>query len=144
VDLEPAPGLFQHVQDVPLGDALLHPPSEDRGGPLAGGDDRLVGSEQQDPCLFELVFDLRAVVGDPGQPVDGLADHGLEPSIAACCFGEQVVDATVPGDRQVELGVGGAVAAPVQVGAPGLDVVEVRHDHHAVRQAPLAGRELAR
>ncbi|HST83375.1 MAG TPA: hypothetical protein VLL08_16710 [Kineosporiaceae bacterium] len=88
VDLEAAPGLFEHVQDVPLGDALFHPPGQDVRGPAAGHRDALIGGEQQDSGLLEFVFDLRAVVGESGDPVHGFADHDVEAAVGAFGLGE--------------------------------------------------------
>src|SRR5690606_39207222 len=34
---QPAPGLLQHVEHIPLGDGLLDPPSQDRCSTLADG-----------------------------------------------------------------------------------------------------------
>jgi len=103
VDLEATPGLLQHVEDVPLGDALLHPPGQDTGGASPSHRDPLVGGEKQDPGLLEFVFDLRSVVGGSGDPVDGLTDHDVEAPVGSFCLGQQVVDAAVARDRQVEL-----------------------------------------
>jgi hypothetical protein len=40
-----------------------------------------VGGQQRDPGLPQLVLDLRAEVGDAGEPVHGLADHRDEPAV---------------------------------------------------------------
>jgi hypothetical protein len=48
--LEPAPGFLFQLEPVPLRDALLDPPDQDRGGGHALDVDRLVGGEQRDPA----------------------------------------------------------------------------------------------
>jgi len=45
------PGLFLDLEPVPLGDALLHPADQQRGGVHAADVDRLVRGEQRDPGL---------------------------------------------------------------------------------------------
>jgi len=87
------PGQLEHVDDVPLGDGLLDPAGQDRGGPsppwpnaqprhgIRG--DAFVGDQQGDAGLLELVFDLGAEVGDPRQPVDRFADDRDEPPVRA-------------------------------------------------------------
>ena len=97
---EAIPGQLQHVQDVPLGDGLLDPAGQYRvgflrpagGGAAEAGDqvgvDALVDSEQRHLGLFQFPFDAGADAGDPGDPVDRLADHGDEPPVGAVGFGE--------------------------------------------------------
>jgi hypothetical protein len=88
------------------------------------------------------MLDLGSVVGDAGDPVHGLADHDVETPVGSLRFGEQSVDAAISVNGQIESLVRMATASKVQVGATGLDVEEVRHDHHAVRQPPLTGGQL--
>ncbi|WP_243866781.1 hypothetical protein [Actinophytocola oryzae] len=52
-------------------------------------------------------------------------------------FGQQVSDAAVAGDGDVELLVAGLAAALVEFEAAGLDVVEVGHDHPGFGQGVL-------
>jgi hypothetical protein len=120
---EPVPGQFEHVQDVPLGDGLLDPAGEDLGGLLGAGAagagqdplgvDPLVGREKDDTSLPELVLDLRAEVAEPSHAFDGLADHGDEPPVGPLGLSEQVCDAAVAGDRDVEALMLGAMTAQV-------------------------------
>jgi hypothetical protein len=76
-----APGQREHVQDVPLGDGLLDAPGQGGRGPAErcgafvetrnrGWVDALVGGQQSDAGLLQLVFDLRAEVGGPRDPLD--------------------------------------------------------------------------
>ncbi len=87
VDLEPVPRAFEHVGDVPLGDALLDAPGEQPGGAFAAQVDRLVGGAQPYAVAFEFVFDVGADVGAAGDPVDGLADHRGEAAAGVLCLG---------------------------------------------------------
>jgi hypothetical protein len=47
----PVPGFLLQLEPVPLCDALLDPPHQDRGGVHAFDVDRLVGGEQRDPRI---------------------------------------------------------------------------------------------
>jgi len=150
---ESFPGQFQHVQHVPLGDGLFHrrvstgsPSSVDLVPGQAGdqvGVDSLVDGQQRDAGLLEFPLDRGADPGDPGDPVDRLAHHRHEPPAWPAGFAEQVVDAAVAGDGDVELGVGGALAALVELHPAGLDVEEVRDDHEPCRQRRAGAVELA-
>ncbi|MFI7639257.1 hypothetical protein [Nonomuraea sp. NPDC049400] len=57
------PGGLQHLDGVPLRDALLDSSGEDRGGALAVQRDGLVGGEQRHASLLQIVFDLGAEEG---------------------------------------------------------------------------------
>ncbi|MEV4638098.1 hypothetical protein AB0J80_12175 [Actinoplanes sp. NPDC049548] len=139
-----APRQLQHVQHVPLGDGLLDAPGQggrcpaERCGAFVeprncGRVDALVGGQQGDAGLLELVLDLRAEVRGPRHPLDRLADHRHEPPIRALSLGEKVGDPADAGDRDVELLVCGAGASAFDTLATGLDVVELRHDHEPGR-----------
>ncbi len=140
---QPAPGLLQHVQHVPLGDGLFDPAGQDRGGPFAGQGSRrvgqirrgdaFVGGQQCHTAVLQAGLDGGADLRDAGEPVDRFADHGHEPAGGLACLVEQVGDAAVAGYGNVELFVGVAVSALVQVEPAGLDVPEERHDHAVVR-----------
>jgi hypothetical protein len=113
VGAEAVPGQLQHLQHVPLGDGLLDPAGQDRGGPLGRpaaaplpgdgpGRERLVGGQQRDAALFQFVFDLGAEVGPASDPFDRLAHHRDEPAVGPGGFGQQIRDAAVAGDRDGE------------------------------------------
>ncbi|MEV5572698.1 hypothetical protein AB0L06_21855 [Spirillospora sp. NPDC052269] len=149
---EGVPGQLQHLQDVPLGDGLLDPAGEDRSrallrppcGRLAEFGHGLVGGQQHDPGLLQLVLDFGAEVGAPRDPLHRLAHHRHEPAVGALGFGEQVLDTSVAGDRDVERLVC-VTAAPVLQGHPaGFDVVEMRDDHAVGGQRVAGAVELAR
>jgi hypothetical protein len=93
VDRGPVPGLLQHVADVPLRHALLDPAGQHLRGGTGPTTDRvegewLVRGDQQHPYLFEPVLDHGAVVGTPGDPVDALTHHHIEPAIRPVGLGE--------------------------------------------------------
>lgn len=67
---EAVPGLLEAFQDVPLGNSLLDPPSQDGRGFLAVEDDWLVGGKESHSCGFEIVFDLGAVISASGDSLD--------------------------------------------------------------------------
>ncbi|MDF2258334.1 hypothetical protein [Streptantibioticus ferralitis] len=149
VDFEARPGLLQHLRDVPLGHTLLNPSRQDlrcRAGLARAGVevDRLVGGEEEHPGLLKAVLDLGGEVGAPGDPLDGLADHHIEAAVRASCLVQQVLDASVPRDRDLELLVRMATASGGQVHAAGFDVVEVCDDHGIVGEHLLAVAQLAR
>jgi hypothetical protein len=100
-----------HLQHIPLGHPLLDPAGEDGGGALARQQDRLVGGKQRHPGLLQLVLDLGAVVGAPGDAVDRLADHCVEAAAGPAGLAEQVGDPAIPGDAEVERLVRGALPA---------------------------------
>nr|WP_232285442.1 hypothetical protein [Saccharomonospora marina] len=143
VDREAVPGLLQHVDDVELGNALLDPAGQQRGGDLrlatvhCGQLKGLIGREQTHPGTLQAVLDGGAVVHVSGGPFDGLADDVVESPIGTFGLGEQVLDAAVTGDRNVELFMRVPTAAGVEVHAPGFDVVEVRDDQSVLGQRAL-------
>nr|WP_236703381.1 hypothetical protein [Lentzea aerocolonigenes] len=98
VGLEPVACALDHVQRVPLGDALLDPPRENRGRVdehVGVEPDGFVCCPQSDVGRLELVLDLCAVVRPAGDAVDLFADDGLEAPVRAGRFSEQIMDATV-------------------------------------------------
>nr|WP_146607842.1 hypothetical protein [Spongiactinospora gelatinilytica] len=131
---QPVPGGFQHLNGVPLGDALLDPARQYRGGALPVERYRLIGGEQRHTEFFQLVFDLGAVEGAAGNTIDGLADDRIEPAIRTTGFGEQILDAAIPGHRDGNTFVRGTETTVFEVFPPGFDVVEVRDDQRAGRQ----------
>ncbi|MFB9831123.1 hypothetical protein [Actinoallomurus acaciae] len=138
---ESVPGQLEHLDDVPLGDGLVDPPGEDRPGSLpgpltasGGRNDGLVGRQEQHAVLLELVLDLRAEVGAASDTVDRFADDGHEAPVGPARLRQQVLDAAVTWDRDVELLMGSAVPAIVQLLAARLHVVEVGHDDVSVRK----------
>ncbi|WP_257231862.1 hypothetical protein [Streptomyces sp. Rer75] len=149
VDLEARPGLLQHLGDVPLGHTLLDPARENlcRGLALAGAavsPDRLVGGQQGHSGLFELVLDLGAEVGGTGDSLHRFADHCIEPAIRAFCFFQQVLDAAVPGDRDLELLVSMTSTTLCEAHTPGFHVVKVNDDQCIFWQDLLAVAQLTR
>ena len=140
---ETVPGQFEHLDDVPLSDRLLNPPGEHRGGALVrppaarargAGREGLVGGEQRDSGLFELVLDLGAEIRAAGDPLDRLGDDRHETAVGPGGPGEQVLDSAVARDGDVELLVGPAGAAFVEVLAAGLHVVEMGDDDEPVQE----------
>ncbi|MFF5992289.1 hypothetical protein [Prauserella flavalba] len=97
----------------------------------------LIGREQTHPGALQAVLDGGAVVHVPGGPFDGLADDVVESPIGTFGLGEQVLDAAVTRDRNVELFMRVPTAAGVEVHAPGFDVVEVRDDQSVLGQRAL-------
>jgi hypothetical protein len=83
VFLEAVPRLLQHLDHVPLGHALFGAAQENLSGAFAAVRlrDRLVGGQQGHPGEFEVVLDLGALVGPPGDAVDRLADDDIEAAI---------------------------------------------------------------
>ena len=94
----------------------------------------LVGGEQRDSALFKLVLDLGAEIGAAGDPLDRLGDDRHEPAIGPGGLGEQVLDAAVARDGDVELLMGPAAAAIVEVLTAGLHVIEMGDDEEPVRE----------
>ena len=62
---------------------------------------------------FQAVLDPGTQVGAPGDAVDRFADDGIEPALGRRRLGEQVVDAVVPVDIDVEAFVGAGRVAGV-------------------------------
>ncbi|WP_324612942.1 hypothetical protein [Streptomyces sp. SBT349] len=143
---EAAPGFLQHLQDVPLGHALLHPAGEDLCGlpcARAGEVDRFVCGEQGDPGGLKTMLDECAEVRAAGHTLDGFADDGIEAGLASLGQCEEVLDAAVAGHGDVEAFVAPPVPPCGQVFAAGLDVVVEADDHDARRQDRLAAAYLA-
>src|SRR5690242_9856077 len=90
------------------------------------------------------MFDLRALVGEPGEPVDRLADDTVETAVRTLRLREHVPDTAVTWNRNVEVLPRGAAAPGVEVFARGLDVPEMQTDLHFLAEDCLAGAQLAR
>ncbi|XMG33866.1 hypothetical protein AMYBAR_002755 [Amycolatopsis bartoniae] len=141
---EAVPGLLQQIHHVELGDALLDPPGEQLGGhlglaPVAGGElERLVRGQQPHAGLFQAVLDGDPVEHMPSGAVDALADHVVESPVGTFGFGQQVSDAAVAGNGNIEQLVEIPAPTGVEVHAAGFHVVEVADDHGLVRQRALA------
>ncbi|MEA5358238.1 hypothetical protein VA596_01715 [Amycolatopsis sp., V23-08] len=150
VDGVAVPRLLQHVDDIELGQGLLHPPREQLSGPLGFASvhqpelERFVGGQQAHSGLFQAVLDGGAVVHVPGSALDRLADDVVEAPIRPLSFGEKVLDSAVTRDGDLELFVGAAAPAGVEVHAPGLDVVKVRDDQAVLGQGALRVPQLTR
>ena len=155
VDFKTAPDQFEHVVDVPLGDGLLDPAGQCRGGPFGwsdvfgeGGDrsavKRLVGGEQGDAGLLQFVFEPEAAIHRAVDALDGFADHCDEPAVGLLGLDEQIGDAAVTGDGDIEVLVPVAPAAELLGGAAGFDVVEVGDDDELVGQRMAGAVQLAR
>jgi hypothetical protein len=114
VGLEPVTRPLDHVEGVPLGDALLDPTGQDvggvdargqPGGARAGHPDGFVGGPQRHPRDLQAMLDQCAEVGAAGDAVDLLADHRGEPGPGGVLgLGQQVVDAAVARDRNRQAG----------------------------------------
>ncbi|MFD4675836.1 hypothetical protein ACFWNN_39330 [Lentzea sp. NPDC058450] len=147
VGLEPVPALFEHLQHVPLGDALLDAPSQHLRRGLRPATDvteleRFVGRDQPHAELLKATLDLVGDVRPPADPPDLLADDDVEPAVRPSGFLKQVVDATVARDRDLEHLVRSTLAARGEVLPARLDVVEVRDDDRVVRQGAVTPVEL--
>jgi hypothetical protein len=92
---EPVPRLLQSLQDIPLGDALLDSPRQDRGRALAVDADRFVRGEQRDTISLQIVLDLGAVVRPTCDAFDRLADDRIESAVGRARLGEQILDSAV-------------------------------------------------
>ena len=62
-----------------------------------------VGGQQRDPGLLQVILDLRAEVGDSGEPVHGLADHRDESTVRVAGLLQQVGDASVAWDGTLNI-----------------------------------------
>ncbi len=102
---------------------------QDLLGTSAGENDRLVRGEHRDAGLFQLPLDGEVLVHLAGDSRHRLADHYVEPTVRSGCFCEEVGDAAVASDRDVETFVTCFASAAFQLHASGLDVVEVCDDH---------------
>nr|WP_260692272.1 hypothetical protein [Streptomyces sp. BHT-5-2] len=147
VFLEASPCFLQHLQDVPLGYALLDAAGEDLGGLLgarSGEIDGFVGGQEGNACGFEAVLDECAEVRAAGDTFDGLADDRVEMPLGALCQSQQVLDSAVAGYWDVEAFVATAVTTSGQVLTAGFDVVVEADDDDALRQDALARAHLPR
>ncbi|MCD0444751.1 hypothetical protein LO763_14105 [Glycomyces sp. A-F 0318] len=147
VHLEATPGFFEHLDHVPLCDALFHASGEYLGGVLRPSArpaevERLVGGDQLHARLFELVFDLGGDVAAPACTPDVFADDHVEAAVGSACFFEKVVDSAVAGHWDLHALVPAAFASVDQVLAAGFDVVEVRDDERILGEYELAGAQL--
>src|SRR5262249_60987395 len=95
-----------------------------------------------DAELFEMVFAGGADVGGAGEPVGRLADPHVEAAAGVFGLGEQVGQAAVAGQGDLDVFVGVAPAAAVEILAAGLDVPEQDGDLPPVQQRRLAVGEL--
>nr|WP_244892164.1 hypothetical protein [Nocardia beijingensis] len=128
------PGLFESVAQEPFGHTLFHAPHQDLGGAFLRQRDRpLIGGVQRHANSFQLVFELSGLMGPPRGAFDLLHHHCLEPAIGVACFGQQVGQSPVAGNRDVERLVRVAATALFEVLAGGLHIVEERHDHEPGR-----------
>ncbi|WP_242547639.1 hypothetical protein [Amycolatopsis sp. MtRt-6] len=137
-----SPGLFEGVQDLVLGDGLIDPALQDPLGPAARDTDGLVRREQRDLAPLQVSFDRESLIGPARDSRDALADDDVEPAVRSRSLGQQVGDAAVAGDGDVEAFVVVSAATPVQFHPPGLDVVEVRDDDPGFGQSGLGVAQL--
>ncbi|MGW3993267.1 hypothetical protein ACWEF6_07235 [Amycolatopsis sp. NPDC004772] len=135
--------MFEGVQDLVLGDGLVDPALQDPLGSAARDADGLVRGEQRDLAPLEVSLDRESLIGPTRDSRDALADDDVEPAVRSRSLGQQVGDAAVAGDRDVEAVVVVAAASPVQLHSPGLDVVEVRDDDPGFGQGGLGVAQLA-
>ncbi|WP_280385860.1 hypothetical protein [Nocardia wallacei] len=145
VGAEPVPGLFEGVPQKPFAHPLFHPADQDLGGALLGQRDRaLVGGEQRHAHGFQLVFELGGLMRPAGRAFDLLDHDCLEPAVRVACLGQQIGQAPVARNRDVERLVRMAEPALVEILARGLHVVEERNDHKLRRQHFAAVVQLTR
>nr|WP_233439381.1 hypothetical protein [Lentzea atacamensis] len=149
VGLEAVPRLAEHLDDVPLGHALLDPARQDLGGGLGAASlgvetERLVGADQHDAGRLQPVLDLRGGVRPAAHAGDVLTDHDVESPIWPDRLVKEILDAAVPRNRDLEQLVRIATSAIGQILAAGFDVVEVRDDDGVVRQHAVARPQLPR
>lgn len=76
---------------------------------------------------------MHAEVGAPGDAFHRLADHRVEAPIDLIDSVEEVLDAAVAADRDVEVFVAATLPADVEIVSAGLDIVEVDHDDRVRR-----------
>nr|WP_245816722.1 hypothetical protein [Lentzea albidocapillata] len=149
VGLEAVPRLAEHLDDVPLGHTLFDPPRQDLGRGLGAASlgveaERFVGADEHDAGRFQPVLDLRRGVRPATHTRDVLGDHNVEATVWPNSLVEQVLNTSVPRDRNLEQLVRVAAPAVGEVLATGLDVVEVRDDYRVVRQRAVARPQLPR
>ncbi|MDQ7805596.1 hypothetical protein Q5425_17770 [Amycolatopsis sp. A133] len=138
-----SPGLFEGVQDLVLGDGLVDPALQDPLGSAARDADGLVRGEQRDLAPLEVSFNRESLEGAAGDTRDVLANDDVEPAVRSRSFPQEVCDASVAGDGDVEAVVVVPTATPVQFHPSGFDVVEVRDDDPGFGQGCLAVPQLA-
>nr|WP_235746526.1 hypothetical protein [Nocardia coffeae] len=142
---ESFPGLFEGVTQKPFAHTLFHSPDQDLRGPFLGQRDRsFVGGEQRHAYGFQLVFELGGLMRPPRGAFDLLDHDRLEPPVRVPGLGQQIGQAPVTGDRDVERLVRMTQATLVQIFARGLHVVEERDDHELRRQHLTAVVQLTR
>ncbi|ALG12476.1 hypothetical protein AOZ06_41450 [Kibdelosporangium phytohabitans] len=124
-----APRLFERVEDFVFGHRLIDPPLQNPLRPAAGQGDRFVGGEQRYFDVFQFPFDGEAFERSPGNTRHALADHHVEPPPRMLRFVQQISDATVARNGNVEPLVVAALATLVEFHTPRLNVVEVHDDH---------------
>jgi hypothetical protein len=96
--VEPLPGVLFHsptgllheLQDVPLADRLLDPPSQDGGG--AAGLSGLVGDVDRDVGETKLLFVGEGEDHPAGEPLSFVGDDGVEAAVRAAGLGEEGLD----------------------------------------------------
>nr|WP_206319183.1 hypothetical protein [Actinacidiphila epipremni] len=137
-----APGHLQGVENLVLGDGLVDAPHEDLLGSAAVELDGFVGGEERDAGFLQLAFDGEPFEHAPGGSGDAFTDDDVESPGGACCFGQEVGDAAVAGDGDVEALVSALTAACRQLHPAGLDVIEVADDRPGFGQCALAVTEL--
>ncbi|WP_409494705.1 hypothetical protein [Amycolatopsis sp. cmx-11-12] len=143
VGAEPAPGLFQRVEDFVLGDGLVDAALENALCTAAGQGDRLVRREERHVRAFEFSFDGQALERPARDTRDALTDDDVERPGMPWSFFEKVGDTACSRDGDVEAVVVRPAASVVQGKPAGLDVVEVGHDHPRVRYRGLTVGQLA-
>nr|WP_223839564.1 hypothetical protein [Saccharopolyspora pogona] len=108
----------------------------------SGQRDRLVRGEQRHVRPFQLPLDGQAFERAASDAGNALADHHIEPASGVGGFIEQVGDATITRDGDVEPLVVPAPAALVEFHPAGFDVVEVGDDHPRFGYCGLAVLQL--
>ncbi|HZM79259.1 MAG TPA: hypothetical protein VFC19_26310 [Candidatus Limnocylindrales bacterium] len=137
VGLDAFAGFLQHFQHVPLGDALFCAAQQRECrvpldlARLGRPNHRLVGCDQRYAELLQIVFDFRALVGEPADAVDGFADDGIEAPVWPPGFLQQVRDAAISRDVDIELLPSRAASSTVQLQARGFNIPEVVPDLHS-------------
>ncbi|WP_228709112.1 hypothetical protein [Amycolatopsis keratiniphila] len=137
-----APRLFERVQDLVLGHGLIDPALQNPLRTTPGHRDGLVRSEQRHIVPLKLTLDRQPLKGPTSDPRDVLADHHIEPALRISRLGQQIGDATVARDRDVEPVVILALASGREIHTSRLDVVEVGDDHPGLRDGGLRVAEL--
>lgn len=139
---ETVPGQLEHLADVPLGQHLLRPAHQDLGRLASRRLYALIGGEDRHADAFQVVFDAGRLVHEPSDAIHALADHRIETPILARRLLQQVGQAAIAGNDEVELVVGAGPAVG-EVLAAGLDVPVEGDDHRVGRQRHPAVPQLA-